>query len=93
MINNSTLLELLAWDAMNGLRHPERRSEHSERQAELSKLRISSAAAPQQPAGGMRRGVAFYLVRLGLRLDPAAGGDLGRPLSAHAAHTEAGRCA
>jgi len=94
MIDNSTLLELLAWDATDGIRHPER---HAER----SMLAASPTAAPRQPASGACRGVcrsvrgtvASYLVRLGLRLDPAAGGDLGQPLSTHAAHTEGRRCA
>lgn len=84
MIGNSTLLELLARDATDGARHPER-----------AKAAHSATRTGQQPAGGVRRGVrgtvASYLVRLGLRLDPAAGGDLGQPLSVRAAHTEARR--
>ncbi len=86
MLNNPTLLELLARDATDGLRHPER-----------STRSPSATAAQKRPAGGVRgsvRGtVASYLVRLGLRLDPAAGGDLGQPLSVRAAHAEGRRCA
>ncbi len=63
MFNHPTLLQLLAQDA-----------------AEQHRRAAQTHTAPARPAGApspVRQTLASYLVRLGLRLDPAAGGGPG----------------
>ena len=75
MIYHPTLLQLLAQDAMR---------KQQDRVAQTH-------AAPARPAGApspVRHALASYLVRLGLHLDPAAGGGPGA-----APRKEARRCA
>jgi len=74
MFNDPTLLQLLAQDV-----------------AEQHRLAAQTHSAPARPAGTARtarQALASYLVRLGLRLDPAAGGGPGAPT-----RKEARRCA
>ena len=65
MFNHPDLLQLLAQDATD--RH---------RQAALARAAAGRTAGTARTA---RQTLASYLVRLGLRLDPAAGGGLGAP--------------
>ncbi len=74
MFNHPALLQLLAQDA-----------------AERHRNAAQTQAAPARPTGTAstaRRTLASYLVRLGLRLDPAVGGGLGA-----SAGKKARRCA
>ena len=74
MFNHPTLLQLLAQDA-----------------AEQHRRATQAHAAPGRTTGAARTArqtLASYLVRLGLRLDPAAGGGPGA-----SARKEARRCA
>ncbi len=74
MFNHPTLLQLLAQDA----------AEERRRAAQPH----VSPARPTGTARTARQTLASYLVRLGLRLDPAAGGGPGA-----SARKEARRCA
>ncbi len=74
MFNHPILLQLLAEDA-----------------AEQHRREAQTHAAPgrtTKQSGSIRQMLASYLVRLGLRLDPAAGGGPGA-----SARKEARRCA
>lgn len=51
-------------------------AERMRRRAYEYDLVRSAPSAPHAPAGGVRRAFAAALVRLGLRLDPAAGEGL-----------------
>ena len=64
MFNHPDLLQLLAQDATE--RHRKAAQAHA-------------AGRPAKKSGSIRQTLASYLVRLGLRLDPAAGGGLGAP--------------
>ncbi len=74
MFNNPTLLQLLAEDATN--QHRRAAQTHP------------AASRTPKKSGPVRHALATYLVRLGLRLDPAAGGGPGA-----SARKEARRCA
>ncbi len=74
MFNHPTLLQLLAQDATE--QHRKAAQTHA------------AAGRPPKESGSIRRTLASYLVRLGLRLDPAAGGDPGASVG-----KEARRCA
>lgn len=63
MFNHPDLLKLLAHDAIE--RHRKAAQAHT------------AAGRPAGAARTARQTLASYLVRLGLRLDPAAGGGLG----------------
>ena len=71
MFNHPILIQLLAQDAVD--RHREAAQAHT------------AAGMTSKQSGSIRKTLASYLVRLGLRLDPAAGGSLsGGGLSAPA---------
>ncbi len=63
MFNNPILIQLLAQDAIE--QHRKAAQAHA------------AAALTSKQSGSIRQALASNLVRLGLRLDPAAGGDLG----------------
>ena len=62
MFNHPILIQLLAQDATE--RHRKAAQAHA------------AASLTSKQSGSIRQTLASYLVRLGLRLDPAAGGSL-----------------
>ena len=65
MFSHPILVQLLTQDAIE--RHRETAESHA------------AASLASKQSGSIRQTLASYLVRLGLRLDPAAGGGLGAP--------------
>ena len=65
MFTHPDLMQLLAQDAI-------------ERDRNAAQTHAAAGRTAKQ-SGPIRQTVASYLVRLGLRLDPAAGGGLGAP--------------
>ena len=63
MFNHPYLLQLLAQDAI-------------EQRRNAAQTHAPAGRTAKEP-GSIRQTLASYLVRLGLRLDPAEGGDLG----------------
>ncbi len=63
MFNHPVLTQLLAQDAI----------EQRRRAAQAH----AAASLTTKPSGSIRQTLASHLVRMGLRLDPAAGGSLG----------------